>query len=597
MLKTFLFVMIFTSAQMLAQETYKVACVGNSITQGFGNTNSNSYPNRLDVILGDKYDVRNFGVGGTTLLKNGDKPYWDESAFDNATQFEPDIVIILLGTNDSKPQNWAFKDEFYGDYVDLINHFRSLKSEPQIFIGYPPPVFQVLAGINNPVVRDEIIPIIDSLKSSMNTFWINFYEALDGKSNLFPDGVHLNEEGYLEMANIAADALLNKPSGVIDYFFAMPTTVEEGESTTLFWRTSDSSTVTLNGNLVNPSDSLQVSPIQSETYTLISSGVFNDTVSLQVDFLPSGFIKYFHADPPILESGINAESTLRWSASKNSISKINGESVAFTDSFIVTPTETTSYELITTGTISDSALIQIQVLESELINRSLLAKSFQVSTSAYQFLPEWVADSDTSTFWQSNRSTTEWLVIDLGKEININRIQLIWGDVYAKTFHLQIMNESNSTLPFFSNSNGAGGVEDITREYVKGRYIRLLCVSSVSSTEGYQVKEIEVYGTEKKITGFEWNNSIELNRYQLQQNFPNPFNPSTEIKFNIPNDQHVKITLFDVLGRQIRILINKKFSTGFHSFNFSSYELTSGIYFYRMEAGEFTSTKKMVLMR
>ena len=99
----------------------RVACVGNSIT--YGGLGAQSYPQRLNSILGDEYDVRNFGISGTIILKDGDFPYWNESAFLDAKDYNPEILIILLGTNDSKPQNWIFGYQFYNDYMDMIAEF------------------------------------------------------------------------------------------------------------------------------------------------------------------------------------------------------------------------------------------------------------------------------------------------------------------------------------------------------------------------------------------------------------------------------------------------------------------------------------------
>ena len=89
----------------LSQETTKVAIIGNSITEGTFLTNPavNSYPGQLAKMLSVNWEVGNFGVSGRTILKNGDFPIWDEQKFTDALNFEPDIVIIMLGTNDSKP--------------------------------------------------------------------------------------------------------------------------------------------------------------------------------------------------------------------------------------------------------------------------------------------------------------------------------------------------------------------------------------------------------------------------------------------------------------------------------------------------------------
>src|SRR5262245_35770894 len=98
----------------------KVACIGDSITEGgnLDNPSVNAYPIVLGRLLGTNYITRNFGVSGRTLLRKGDFPYWNDPAFRNATNFAPNIVTIKLGTNDSKPQNWRYKDQFARDLND-----------------------------------------------------------------------------------------------------------------------------------------------------------------------------------------------------------------------------------------------------------------------------------------------------------------------------------------------------------------------------------------------------------------------------------------------------------------------------------------------
>ncbi|MDF7807745.1 GDSL-type esterase/lipase family protein [Pontiellaceae bacterium B12219] len=121
----------------------KVACVGDSITFGakIKDRTTNSYPAQLNELLGDQYTVKNFGNSGSTLLKNGNKPYWKQKAYTDALAFNPDIVIIKLGTNDSKPENWAHKAEYIPDYVELIETFQALESNPTIWICYPVPAY------------------------------------------------------------------------------------------------------------------------------------------------------------------------------------------------------------------------------------------------------------------------------------------------------------------------------------------------------------------------------------------------------------------------------------------------------------------------
>ena len=118
----------------------KVACIGNSITYGSGieGRDSLAYPQQLGRILGEGWEVVNFGNSGATMLKKGGKPYWDQLEFQQTKDLNPDIVIIKLGTNDSKPQNWdKYKDEFSNDLGDMIRDFLSLESHPVLWLGLP----------------------------------------------------------------------------------------------------------------------------------------------------------------------------------------------------------------------------------------------------------------------------------------------------------------------------------------------------------------------------------------------------------------------------------------------------------------------------
>jgi subtilisin-like proprotein convertase family protein len=85
--------------------------------------------------------------------------------------------------------------------------------------------------------------------------------------------------------------------------------------------------------------------------------------------------------------------------------------------------------------------------------------------------------------------------------------------------------------------------------------------------------------------------------YSLSQNYPNPFNPVTNIKFDIPNVSNVKLTVFDITGREVAQLVNQQLETGTYNVNFDASHLATGTYFYRLEAGEFTEVKKMILIK
>lgn len=175
------------------QQLIKVACVGNSITYGSGikNRDQHSYPAQLQYWLGDDYEVRNFGVSGATMLKKGNKPYWVQPEFNGVKNFEPDIIVIKLGTNDSKPQNWQYANEFESDYKQMIKEFSELKSKPRIMLALPVPVFtEVKWGINQAVVRDEILPLVDEIAKNSRCDIIDLYHPLENYGRFFPDQIH-----------------------------------------------------------------------------------------------------------------------------------------------------------------------------------------------------------------------------------------------------------------------------------------------------------------------------------------------------------------------------------------------------------------------
>jgi hypothetical protein len=86
-------------------------------------------------------------------------------------------------------------------------------------------------------------------------------------------------------------------------------------------------------------------------------------------------------------------------------------------------------------------------------------------------------------------------------------------------------------------------------------------------------------------------------QYSLSQNYPNPFNPSTVIKYQLKADSKVSLTIYNILGQEVANLVNEEQKAGTYSVNFNASRLSSGVYFYKLQAGSFTSTKKMMLLK
>ncbi len=191
----------------------RVACVGDSITLGSGTKVSrfDSYPAQLQRMLDpEKWLVQNFGVSGATLLNQGDRPYQKQRLFQDALNFRPDVVIIMLGTNDSKPQNWRLKDQFTADYKNLIAKFKALPGKPRIYVCRPPAVpGEGNFGINEPVIMEEI-PLVDAIGKDEHAEVIDMHAPLLGKDALLPDRVHPNNDGANLLARTVYRTLTGK---------------------------------------------------------------------------------------------------------------------------------------------------------------------------------------------------------------------------------------------------------------------------------------------------------------------------------------------------------------------------------------------------
>lgn len=193
-------------AAVHAQSPIKVACVGNSITEGAGL--DLTYPEVLQELLGEGYEVRNYGISGRTMLNKGDLPYRDESIYQEAMDWNPDIVVIKLGTNDTKPQNWQHRKDFIKDYKALVKSFQKLPSKPQLYVCYPIPVFEDRWGINEAILREEVLPAVQKVASKTRAVTIDLYTPFTGKAALTYDGIHPNEEGAALLASEVYSALL-----------------------------------------------------------------------------------------------------------------------------------------------------------------------------------------------------------------------------------------------------------------------------------------------------------------------------------------------------------------------------------------------------
>ncbi len=181
----------------------RVACVGDSITE------ITNYPADLQNMLGKGYMVENFGVVGATILLNTDRPYLNQTAFQNASQFNPNIVIIILGTNDARSNIFENSKNFESDYKQLIYGFQNLTSKPKIFLAIPPPIFNNNLDLISSYLVQGIIPQIKHTANELGLQTIDLYSQLIGHPEYFPDGVHPDNSGANLIAKEAYDAIIS----------------------------------------------------------------------------------------------------------------------------------------------------------------------------------------------------------------------------------------------------------------------------------------------------------------------------------------------------------------------------------------------------
>jgi lysophospholipase L1-like esterase len=218
-IKIFLFILISsfflacnsdtTSSQHTTPSFYKIACIGDSITEGLklSDPSTQSYPAQLSAKLQNenKGEAINFGRSGATALKNGNRPYIYTSQYTQSLSYEANTVILMLGTNDVKNINWGSKDNFIDDYTSLINQYKRLPTSPKIYICLPPPVFGNIQGITNQRIENELIPYIQEVAKRTNSTIIDLHTIFLDKKDLFPDLIHPNIKG----ARIIAETIYN----------------------------------------------------------------------------------------------------------------------------------------------------------------------------------------------------------------------------------------------------------------------------------------------------------------------------------------------------------------------------------------------------
>jgi beta-glucosidase len=219
-------------------------------------------------------------------------------------------------------------------------------------------------------------------------------------------------------------------------------------------------------------------------------------------------------------------------------------------------------------------------------------------------------DGDMGTRWSSAFSDPQWIYVDLGAIYHIDEVVLNWETAYAKQYFLQISDSASGWNNIWQETNGDGGIDRI-HVSANGRFLRMLGTERATAW-GYSLYEIEVYGSSTTAVVSPEKTSERPVSCYLYENFPNPFNPSTTIKYGLPRAYHVKLMVYNVLGELLATLVDHVEDPGYHAVPFNASGLASGVYIYRLQVSTpsgqagtlptdsrqvFLATKKMLLLK
>ena len=207
-------------------------------------------------------------------------------------------------------------------------------------------------------------------------------------------------------------------------------------------------------------------------------------------------------------------------------------------------------------------------------------------------------DNDPDSRWAAD-TMPEWMVYDLGDIQYLNQTRLSfynWNAGRIYNYSLQVSTDSinwNELRTNVQSDSVEWSIENI--EPIEVRYIKTIFIAN-NQNAWAGLWEAEFYGHLKIPTNYEDDNIAPV-QFTLEQNYPNPFNPSTKISWQSPVGSWQTLKVYDILGNEVTTLVNEFIEAGRHEVEFKAENLASGVYIYRIEAGQFTSTKKMILLR
>jgi len=237
-----------------------------------------------------------------------------------------------------------------------------------------------------------------------------------------------------------------------------------------------------------------------------------------------------------------------------------------------------------------------------------LNKPAAASTTSGSNTPGKAVDGSTSTYWRSgsvSSNTTVWWRVNLTASYTINRVVIKWrGAYYAQSYQIQVSSDGEIFTAVYTDNAGNGGTDEVTFAATVARYVRIYMTKNNSSSE--RINEVEVYASSSAALGdpsdSQANSAVIPNEISLAQNHPNPFNPTTRIRYQIPHDMNVSLKVYNMLGEEVRTLVEGYHVAGSFEVEWdgrqnSGTPAPSGVYIYRLQGEGFTEVRKMILLQ
>ena len=193
----------------------KVACVGDSVTYGYNLSRKSSYPALLSSMMGEEYHVCNFGISGSTVQDSGDQPYTATKAYKESLDYEADILVFMLGSNDSKPENWKGEEEFRASYNKLLDTYLQKDKIPDVYLCTPPTAYfpdGITEGLSNydiqPLLIEAVADIVRDIAKERDLPIIEINNLTENHRELFgKDNVHPNNNGAKAISEAVYEAI------------------------------------------------------------------------------------------------------------------------------------------------------------------------------------------------------------------------------------------------------------------------------------------------------------------------------------------------------------------------------------------------------